>query len=111
MICSLVPVDGPKVGTVIPMPHVADADDKKNDESTTTTSPLAITDGKSSADKSSEKNSNRDVINSVPTVTVDISTLISMRLRAMRKLEENPNDEDAKEAMELATTEVSANCQ
>jgi len=42
-----------------------------------------------------------------PATAVDIGTVISKRLRAMRDLQENPDNLEAKERLDAATTDVS----
>ena len=94
------PLSGPKIGTVAPMPQVTD----EATSVSTSSAPLAITDG--SAESAAEPVSGIQY-DPTPLSQVDIGTVISKRLRAMRELQENPDSLTAKENLESATLEVS----
>ncbi len=94
----LVPLKTPKVGTVAPMPQ-------ETDEATsvsTSSEPLAITDGS----ESSPTPFGIMYDDPKPVSQVDIGSVISKRLRAMRELQQDPDSVTAKEKLESATQEV-----
>lgn len=91
----LVPLEGPKVNAVSPMVREESKEVNPNEKALV---PL-----------------NKEPSVSVKTSTpppkragaeVDISDVISLRLKAMRQLSENPNSEDAKKQLESATNMV-----
>jgi hypothetical protein len=86
---------------------------REPDEATsvsTSAAPLAITDGEAKAEAVSSETS----VSALASITydpkpisqVDIGSVISKRLRAMRELQDNPDSVTAKENLETATIEV-----
>jgi len=104
----LVPIDGPKIGAVVPplvQDNSSDVTTSASDnvlEANTQQEPLAITEApKPPVDVK------RDILPETPKAPdFDISDVIAIRLRAMRNLSANPNSEEAKMQLDEATKMV-----